>query len=210
MYGFRPGKARKVFEKLGTVKIKLGYVVGLVVAMVAGGATTAAVLAAIPDGSGVIHGCYSSNFGLLRVIDSATDTCRSGETGLNWNQTGPQGPAGPAGPTGPQGPAGSGGAVAYVHIIRSNDPSGQPVIQIDSSRTSHVINAFPAGSDPRESVCLKLDSTVESKHVAVASVDAPYNAGVGAAASVGDESGFCGSPADIVVDSVGNFSAVVF
>lgn len=72
----------------------------------------AAAYAAIPDSGGVIHGCYQTNSGLLtppqgtvRVVDSAQgQSCRGGETVLNWNQTGPQGPAGPVGPTGPTGP----------------------------------------------------------------------------------------------------------
>src|SRR5258708_23745370 len=59
--------------------------------------------ASIPDSNGVIHGCYKTSSpgqGALVVIDSATQTCPSGTTPLNWNQTGPQGPAGPAGPSG--------------------------------------------------------------------------------------------------------------
>jgi len=51
-------------------------------------------MAAIPDSSGVIHACRSSNNGSLRVIDSANQTCKAGETELTWNQTGPQGPVG--------------------------------------------------------------------------------------------------------------------
>jgi hypothetical protein len=53
----------------------------------------AGALAAIPDGSGVIHGCYAPTKGYrLRVIDTAkTQTCPSGQVALNWNQTGPPG-----------------------------------------------------------------------------------------------------------------------
>ena len=60
--------------------------------------------ASIPGGNGVINGCYLKSGG-LRVIDSA-EQCKSNETALNFNQTGPQGPQGPAGPIGPQGPQG--------------------------------------------------------------------------------------------------------
>jgi hypothetical protein len=64
------------------------------------------VYATIPDGGGVIHGCYGPG-GKLRVIDTgAGESCNGSETALNWSQTGPQGPQGPAGPAGPQGPAG--------------------------------------------------------------------------------------------------------
>jgi hypothetical protein len=60
--------------------------------------------ATIPDGQGVIHACYRTNKGDVRVIDSGS--CAAGEAALSWNQTGPQGPAGPAGPQGLQGPQG--------------------------------------------------------------------------------------------------------
>lgn len=49
--------------------------------------------AAIPGPDGVIHGCYKTADGKLRVIDD-TATCADSETALNWNQTGLQGPAG--------------------------------------------------------------------------------------------------------------------
>jgi hypothetical protein len=61
--------------------------------------------ASIPDGSGVIHGCYKLGNpakGAVLVIDSdAGESCPAGTAPLNWNQTGPQGPSGPAGPSGP-------------------------------------------------------------------------------------------------------------
>src|SRR5262245_62062173 len=53
-----------------------------------------AALAAIPDKSGVIHGCYSSG-GALRVINSEIgQRCKSTEKSLNWNQKGVQGEPG--------------------------------------------------------------------------------------------------------------------
>jgi hypothetical protein len=101
--------------------------VGLVALAVSAGAATLAY-ASIPDGNGVIHGCYSVNgqgqvdgSASLRVIDPAStnpngQACKSNERALDWNQTGPTGargptgPTGQAGPTGPQGPEGSGHA----------------------------------------------------------------------------------------------------
>jgi hypothetical protein len=62
--------------------------------------------ATIPGGDGVIHGCFAKSGGSLRVIDASVTNCKSGETALNWNQTGPSGPAGPAGATGPAGVSG--------------------------------------------------------------------------------------------------------
>jgi hypothetical protein len=73
--------------------------------------------ASIPDSSGVIHGCYTNNQ-VLRVIDSATQTCAMNETALNWNQTGPQGPAGPTGATGPAGADGA-PAIALWAVVSS-------------------------------------------------------------------------------------------
>jgi hypothetical protein len=60
------------------------------------GATVVAVIgggigwAAIPDSSGVIHGCYAKSNGALRAIDTG-QTCGKSEVPLNWNQTGPPG-----------------------------------------------------------------------------------------------------------------------
>jgi hypothetical protein len=55
--------------------------------------------AAIPDEAGVIHGCYTTKGGVLRVIDSGA-SCTTKETALDWNQTGPQGPPGSTGSAG--------------------------------------------------------------------------------------------------------------
>jgi hypothetical protein len=61
--------------------------------------------ASIPDGSGVIHGCYEKKDGTLRVIDTGSGGSCSAkkENPLDWNQKGPRGAPGPTGPTGPQG-----------------------------------------------------------------------------------------------------------
>lgn len=79
---------------------------GLGVALVAVGGTAFGAVSSIPDGSGVIHGCYDSG-GNLKVIDaSVTATCPKGYSALDWNQTGSAGQQGPQGQTGPQGTAG--------------------------------------------------------------------------------------------------------
>jgi hypothetical protein len=86
---------------------RVGLIVsGVVLAFGAGGIANAT----IPDSSGVIHGCYLTNNGQLRVIDTQLgDTCRPSETALDWNHTGPQGPQGPPGPQGPKGDTGATG-----------------------------------------------------------------------------------------------------
>lgn len=69
--------------------------------MVAAGAVASIALATIPDSGGVIHGCYDTESGDLRVIDlNAGAKCSKKETAVSWNQTGPQGATGPAGPPG--------------------------------------------------------------------------------------------------------------
>src|SRR5207248_2330580 len=40
------------------------------------------------DAQGVIHGCVNKTSGALRVVDSATQSCATSETPLNWNQRG--------------------------------------------------------------------------------------------------------------------------
>jgi hypothetical protein len=81
--------------------------------------------ASIPDGNGVIHGCYPTKGTVhaLSVINTAkTAACPSTDTSVTWSQTGPQGPqgspgpqgpAGAQGPAGPQGPPGPGSVQAF-------------------------------------------------------------------------------------------------
>jgi hypothetical protein len=88
--------------------------VRITLGVVTAGAISAGIgFATIPDTGGTIHGCYTKSTGTIRVIDDSVTNCKSGETQLTWNVTGPrgaQGPAGPQGPAGLQGPAGATGA----------------------------------------------------------------------------------------------------
>jgi hypothetical protein len=52
-----------------------------------------------------IHACVIRLTGSMRIVQPA-QACRSYESRLVWNETGPRGPVGPAGPAGPQGPQG--------------------------------------------------------------------------------------------------------
>jgi hypothetical protein len=79
--------------------------------------------AAIPDSSGVIHGCYSTKNGALRAIDSSAK-CVNTELALNWNQTGPKGDPGPAGAIGPAGPKGDPGATGPAGATGAQGPKG--------------------------------------------------------------------------------------
>lgn len=69
-------------------KLALGIMIGLVV----GGSTSVAVLAAIPDNSGLIHACYRTgllNNGQIRVIDSPGQSCNVNESALTLNTAAP-------------------------------------------------------------------------------------------------------------------------
>jgi len=86
--------------------------------------------ASIPAANGVIYGCYSNSNGSLRVIDNSTTQCKSNETALNFNQTGPQGPQGvpgPAGPVGPQGPQGQEGETGATGATGAPGTGIEPV-----------------------------------------------------------------------------------
>jgi hypothetical protein len=102
--------------------------------------------ATIPDGSGVIHGCYTNKGGILSVIDPATgQTCSSLQTPITWNQQGPKGDPGPQGDKGdksdpgPQGPQGDPGpSDAYS--------ARQGSVTLTDSRTVVLARDVPQGS----------------------------------------------------------------
>jgi len=79
--------------------------------------------AGIPGASGAISACRNNLTGGLRAIDAeAGQSCNSlFETGLSWNQTGPQGPAGPAGPQGPSGALNIEVVSALIHVQSSSN-----------------------------------------------------------------------------------------
>ena len=79
-----------------------------------GGATVALgaglASAAIPGADGVINGCYGTNHGTLRVIDSESGKqCLDSEVPISWNQKGLKGDPGAQGIQGPQGEKGEKG-----------------------------------------------------------------------------------------------------
>src|SRR5262245_27863234 len=93
-------------DLLGGRRVRWAALGAMMGALAAGGIA----YASIPDASGVIHGCYKTNGGSLRVIDTAAGgMCLSSETPLAWSQTGPTGAAGPAGANGQTGPSGPSG-----------------------------------------------------------------------------------------------------
>ncbi|GIH23959.1 hypothetical protein Aph01nite_22690 [Acrocarpospora phusangensis] len=83
---------------------------GVLIGLVAGASGMAvAAVDTVP-----IKACVNSTGGVRILTDTGTPTpgaakpgeCKSDETFLWWNQTGPAGATGPAGPQGPQGPQG--------------------------------------------------------------------------------------------------------
>jgi hypothetical protein len=105
--------------------LAIGITIG---GLVAGGAA----LAAIPDSSGVVHGCVNKLTGVARIIDTAKTgplgTCiKDGllaETAVSWSQTGPQGPIGLTGGQGPAGPQGNTGAPGANGANGAQGPAG--------------------------------------------------------------------------------------
>src|SRR5579859_425902 len=110
--------------------------IGIGAVLAAGIATASAVAFAVgPGPDGVIHACVNngtalgSTKGAIRIVDPGV-ACKSTETAMSWNQTGPQGPlgpqgiAGPAGPIGPAGPAGPAGAPGATGAQGDPGPAG--------------------------------------------------------------------------------------
>jgi hypothetical protein len=89
------------------------------VVLVTGTLAATVAFAQIPDSNGVIHACYHTGNGGIRVVDDPSE-CTSGEAPLEWYQTGAAGAQGPAGPQGPIGPAGVDGAQG------AQGPQGSP------------------------------------------------------------------------------------
>ncbi len=105
--------------------------------------------ASIPGANGVIYGCYTNSNGTLRVIDNSTAQCKSNETALNFNQTGPPGPQGLQGPqgatgatgaAGPQGPAGRDGREGAPGTAGASGTSTAYFARQDGSP---LLNHFP-------------------------------------------------------------------
>ena len=141
-------------------------VAGLLVAGVA--------FAAIPTG-GVISSCYTKSGGALRIVDATTTACKSGETSLAWNQTGPQGATGPHGLQGPQGatgatglqgPQGPTGATGLTGATGATGPAGTSAVYKVGGNTLEPGQS--TGSGP-------LSLTVPAGTYAVSAVAQVYN-----------------------------------
>jgi hypothetical protein len=88
----------------------------------------------IPDSAKVIHSCYSQATGTWRPIDTETtppQTCKRGETPLDWGQSGPPGPPGAPGAAG----------VENAYYESASSP-----INLPGSYTTILSLPLPAGS----------------------------------------------------------------
>jgi hypothetical protein len=162
-----------------------------------------AVQASIPDAAGVIHGCYN-NTGSLRVIDSATSTCKASETALSWSQTGSKGQTGPTGAAGPTGADGTARDVGSVNATSTpgfdpNDTKGWVAVSTPS------IGVF----------CLTPDPSVDITNALGVSLGSPGGGSTGFVTW----SGYCSTnPLEFQVDTINtadqftygiNFTAIV-
>jgi hypothetical protein len=70
------------------IRNKTALLTAIMMAAVVGGATTALVMAAIPDSNGVIQGCIRPTNQNLRIIDTeAGQNCTGGQTPISWDQS---------------------------------------------------------------------------------------------------------------------------
>jgi hypothetical protein len=109
----------------GASKVAVGVVVGLL----AGGA----VVYAHGGDETKIHACVNFNNGAGSIVGAPTDfgftgsataTCPSGFTPVDWNVAGPQGAEGPQGPQGAEGPQGPQGPTGPAGAAGKSGKSG--------------------------------------------------------------------------------------
>jgi hypothetical protein len=132
----------------------------------------AVAVAAVPDATGVFHGCYAKSGGALRIIDPASTSasrnrCKSGETAITWNERGPQGLPGSAGAggaigaAGPEGPAGADGAMGPAGPEGPAGPQGPPGPGLTGFvALQGFVSIGPASSGVAEQTVICPDGTV--------------------------------------------------
>ena len=130
--------------KLGLARkgsIALAVVVGLT------GAGAVVAYATIPN-NGVIHACYTTSTGVLRVIDASVTKCAKKETALTWNVQGVQGIQGPPGVQGIQGIQGPPGVQGLPGVSHGYFGSFTNAVVAQNPASSSIgsISSVPAGS----------------------------------------------------------------
>jgi hypothetical protein len=185
---------------------------GVTAVLAAGGIASAA----IPDSSGVFHGCYSTNGAKatngtqLNIIDSASASCNGTQTAITWNTTGPTGPAGatgatgqdgapggvgPTGATGPQGPQGPAGQTG------PQGPAGAPDVFWTNKLETNVLpdNPLP-GAEPN---VVQLTNLPSGKYLVTSNVI--FNIGIHTVVGCQDNDAGIGGTVKTVNPSPGEF-----
>jgi len=98
-------------------------------------ATGGFAAAAIPDSSGVVHGCYKKKKGTLRLVSGSK--CKKSEKSISWNQKGANGANGAAGAKGDKGDAGA-SATALWAVVNGNGTL--------SRGSTHVVSTAKPGT----------------------------------------------------------------
>lgn len=158
-------------KALNFIKNKVVFLVAVTMAAVVGGATTAVVLASIPDSNGVIHSCYKNSTGALSVIDNSTQSCSGNETALSWNQSG----------------GGSGGPLAYAHVVYDETVSNQYRIDNDRSNNLTYVYSDTSTNETKGYICLKVENGNPKNITAIGGANSTANPLL---AAVKDENGW--------------------
>lgn len=123
-------------------------------------ATGGFAAAAIPDSSGVVHGCYKKKKGTLRLVSGSK--CKKSEKSISWNQKGKNGTNGTNGASGAKGDTGAAGsAVAYARVAANGT--------LDTALSKNISQAQVAKTASTGAYCFRnLDFTAKS---AIATVE---------------------------------------
>ncbi|HLG91192.1 MAG TPA: hypothetical protein VI336_03495 [Candidatus Saccharimonadales bacterium] len=121
------------------IRKQIAIVFAVLVSSVVGGATTAVVMAAIPDSSGVIHGCIRPNNNNLRVIDTEIgETCTVAQTPISWDKDGTKAYAHIL-----EGGTLDTGRSKNVAIVEASDGDGGYIYCLDISVPVNIVNVTP-------------------------------------------------------------------
>lgn len=116
----------------------------LIVGVVAASVFGVVVVADIPAANGVIRACYKNSNGDVRLVDALSE-CKNNETGIRWNQAGPDGPQGSAGPQGPAGAQGPRGLPGFQGPAGPQGQQGQAGAQGQQGQQGQQGPAGPVG-----------------------------------------------------------------
>jgi len=168
----------------------------------------------IPSSDGVIHACYATNGGSVKIIDTAKDKgCSGGWTPITWNQTGPVGPKGDPGTPGAKGDPGTPGAkgdpgtpgakgdpgpAGTARAYGSINPAGgvsrsKGIVSVSHPDTGKYCITLDASIDPGTTIAIATPNfTGDSTEVGTNAAQAIVEAGGGASPNLNCPSGTLG------------------